>query len=192
MLLCANNTAMVSWQQSPGAVSYNVTAVGGNGDVKQCTSNTTTCLIPNMSCAQTYSITVSPFSNQYKGQDSQPFSYVSGKTTKSKKKKRRKFILKMSTIIVCILFLQAPVLPQTSSRLCSAPVTLVLWPGTLPRRQICTWHRLCPLSWTGVSTTARPAEQAAPLQAWAVETRSPSLWSPWTEAARANPATKQR
>lgn len=84
-LLCENNTAKVSWQPCPGAASYNVTAAGGNGDVKQCATNISSCLIPNMSCGQTYSITVSPFSNQCKGQDSQTYIYYSGKKQISKK-----------------------------------------------------------------------------------------------------------
>ncbi|XP_067454263.1 serine-rich adhesin for platelets [Thunnus thynnus] len=77
-LVCDNNTAAVSWLHSPGAVSYTVTARGQDGDIKQCTSNSTHCQLPNMHCAQTYVITVTPFSNHCKGSDSDPLTYIAG------------------------------------------------------------------------------------------------------------------
>ncbi|XP_027882788.1 uncharacterized protein fndc7b [Xiphophorus couchianus] len=77
-LLCKNNTAEVRWQPSDGAVLYSVTATGRDGDLKLCTTNTSTCLLPNMHCSQTYMIVVSPSSNQCKGQDTQPYTYQAG------------------------------------------------------------------------------------------------------------------
>lgn len=79
-LVCANNTAAVTWQHTSGAVSYKVMAIGRDGDVKQCTTNDTSCHLPNMHCAQTYVITVTPFSDRCKGFDSNPLSYIAGKT----------------------------------------------------------------------------------------------------------------
>ena len=78
LLVCDNNTAAVSWQHSAGAVSYKVRANGRDGDVKECTTNGTRCLLPNMHCAQTYVIMVSPFSKYCKGFDSNPLSYTAG------------------------------------------------------------------------------------------------------------------
>ncbi|KAM7387685.1 hypothetical protein PAMP_023907 [Pampus punctatissimus] len=77
-LVCNNNTAAVSWLHSPGAVSYTVTAHGRDGDVKQCTTNSTYCQLPSMHCDQTYVITVTPFSNRCKGSDSYPHTYIAG------------------------------------------------------------------------------------------------------------------
>uniref|UniRef100_A0A3Q2E2M1 Fibronectin type-III domain-containing protein n=1 Tax=Cyprinodon variegatus TaxID=28743 RepID=A0A3Q2E2M1_CYPVA len=77
-LLCENNTAEVSWEHTPGAVMYSVTATGRNGDRKQCTTNTSSCQLPNMHCAQTYLIVVSPSSNVCKGQDSLTYTYYAG------------------------------------------------------------------------------------------------------------------
>nr|XP_046247875.1 uncharacterized protein LOC124060678 [Scatophagus argus] len=77
-LVCNNNTAAVSWQPSPGAVSYKVMANGRDGDVKQCTTNETSCHLPNMHCSQTYVITVTPSSTRCKGFDSHPLTYVAG------------------------------------------------------------------------------------------------------------------
>ncbi|XP_039984445.1 uncharacterized protein LOC120790698 [Xiphias gladius] len=77
-LVCDNNTAAVSWQHSHGAISYKVTALGGDGDVKQCTTNDTSCHLPDMHCAQTYEITITPFSSQCKGFDSYPHTYIAG------------------------------------------------------------------------------------------------------------------
>ncbi|RVE73628.1 hypothetical protein OJAV_G00033020 [Oryzias javanicus] len=77
-LLCENNTGEVSWQPSPGAVSYHVKAAGRDGDMKECIVNGSSCLLPNMHCAQTYIITVTPSSNQCIGLDSQPYAYFAG------------------------------------------------------------------------------------------------------------------
>ncbi|PWA21255.1 hypothetical protein CCH79_00009504 [Gambusia affinis] len=77
-LLCKNNTAEVRWQPSDGAVLYSVTATGRNGDLKRCTTNTSTCLLPNMQCSQTYLIIVSPSSDRCKGQDTQAYTYYAG------------------------------------------------------------------------------------------------------------------
>ncbi|KAG7513796.1 fibronectin type III domain-containing protein 7 [Solea senegalensis] len=76
-LLCDFNTAAVSWQHSAGAISYTVTALGGDGDVKQCTTNETSCYLPNMHCAETYTVTVSPFST-CKGDDSSAITFIAG------------------------------------------------------------------------------------------------------------------
>jgi len=83
-LLCENNTAEVSWLHSSGAVSYNVTAVGRDGDLKRCSTNSSSCQLPNMHCAQTYIITVAPFSNHCRGHDSQPYTYIAGKDESAK------------------------------------------------------------------------------------------------------------
>ncbi|KAK2835181.1 hypothetical protein Q5P01_015665 [Channa striata] len=77
-LVCDNNTAAVSWQPSAGAVFYEVVALGRNGDVKQCNTTNTSCYMPNLFCAQTYVITVSPYSNNCRGTDSYPYTYLSG------------------------------------------------------------------------------------------------------------------
>ncbi|XP_023284641.1 fibronectin type III domain-containing protein 7-like [Seriola lalandi dorsalis] len=77
-LMCHNNTAAVSWQHSPGAISYKVKALSRDGDIKECTTNDTSCDLPNMHCAQTYVITITPFSSQCKGSDSYPLTYVAG------------------------------------------------------------------------------------------------------------------
>lgn len=87
-LVCDNNTAAVSWLRSPGAVSYEVTAQGRDGDAKRCTTNDTACLLPNMHCAQTYMITVTPFSIRCKGFASFPQTYIAGEVGKKEGEKR--------------------------------------------------------------------------------------------------------
>lgn len=77
-LICENNTALVSWDPSPGSVHYKVMANGRDGDVKKCTTNDTNCQLPNMHCGETYVIMVTPYSDGCKGVDSYPFIYVAG------------------------------------------------------------------------------------------------------------------
>lgn len=78
-LLCDKNTAAVSWEDSSGAVFYKVMANSSTGDVKQCTTNDTSCDLPNMHCGQMYNITVTPLSKKCRGFDSYPLIYNAGK-----------------------------------------------------------------------------------------------------------------
>lgn len=73
----------MSWQHSPGAVYYKVTASGRDGDQKECVTNSTNCHLASMHCAQTYVITVTPHSAVCKGFDSTPLSYIAGKVDTS-------------------------------------------------------------------------------------------------------------
>ncbi|KAF7660957.1 hypothetical protein LDENG_00272160 [Lucifuga dentata] len=77
-LLCEDNTAEVNWLPSFGAVLYNVTADNRDGDIKRCSSSTTSCHIPHMLCGQNYIITVTPSSTTCVGIKSEPIVYVTG------------------------------------------------------------------------------------------------------------------
>ncbi|XP_034439595.1 uncharacterized protein LOC117760582 [Hippoglossus hippoglossus] len=77
-LVCDNNTAAVSWQHSPGAISYQVTAQGRDGDAKECTTNGTSCDLSHLHCAQTYLITVTPSSSRCKGFHTTPVNFIAG------------------------------------------------------------------------------------------------------------------
>ncbi|XP_016331309.1 uncharacterized protein LOC107680061 [Sinocyclocheilus anshuiensis] len=77
-LQCLNNTAIVSWEGSPGAVGYNVTAVGHDGDIKHSTVTGTSCQLPNMHCGQTYDIVITPFSQTCTGFPTAPYTFNAG------------------------------------------------------------------------------------------------------------------
>uniref|UniRef100_A0AAV2KVH4 Fibronectin type-III domain-containing protein n=1 Tax=Knipowitschia caucasica TaxID=637954 RepID=A0AAV2KVH4_KNICA len=78
-LLCDNNTGSVSWSPSPGAVSYTVKALGRSGQAPlTCSSDNTSCDIPNMQCGETYRFTVTPFSLECQGYDSREMEYLAG------------------------------------------------------------------------------------------------------------------
>ncbi|XP_077060714.1 uncharacterized protein fndc7b [Siphateles boraxobius] len=77
-LQCSNNTAFVSWEGSPGAVAYNVTAVGRDGDVRHSIVNGTSCQLPNMHCSQTYDIVIIPFSETCAGFPTTPYTFSAG------------------------------------------------------------------------------------------------------------------
>lgn len=77
-LQCLINTAVVSWEGSPGAVGYNVTAVGHDGDIKHSTVTGTSCQLPNMHCGQTYDIVITPFSQTCTGFPSAPYTFNAG------------------------------------------------------------------------------------------------------------------
>ncbi|XP_055044899.2 uncharacterized protein fndc7b [Misgurnus anguillicaudatus] len=75
-LQCANNTASLSWIGSPGAIGYNVTALGHDGDIKHSYVTNTSCQLPNMHCAQTYDIVVTPFSPTCAGFPSAVYTFT--------------------------------------------------------------------------------------------------------------------
>ncbi|XP_041914101.1 uncharacterized protein LOC121678548 [Alosa sapidissima] len=77
-LVCAYTSAQVSWVGTPGAVGYNVTAQGRDGDARHCHSSDTSCHLRNMHCAQTYDITVTPFSETCAGFHSTTLTFVTG------------------------------------------------------------------------------------------------------------------
>ncbi|XP_076840783.1 uncharacterized protein fndc7b [Brachyhypopomus gauderio] len=77
-LQCTNNTASVTWLGSSGATGYIVSAVSPTGDTKSCRTPTTSCQIPGMSCAQTYNIVVTPFSNTCNGSQSNAATFTAG------------------------------------------------------------------------------------------------------------------
>ncbi len=77
-LQCLNNTAVVSWEGSPSAVGYNVTAVGRDGDIKYSTVTGTSCQLPNMHCGQTYEIVITPFSHTCTGFPTAPYTFNAG------------------------------------------------------------------------------------------------------------------
>lgn len=77
--MCANNTAVVTWAATEGALAYNVTALGRDGDSKHCRTTNTTCDLPMMHCGQTYLITVTPFSETCSGFHSTAIAYTAGR-----------------------------------------------------------------------------------------------------------------
>lgn len=81
-LQCASNTASVAWTLSPGAIGYNVTALGRDGDVRYCRTSNTYCQIPNMHCSQTYNFVVTPFSDMCSGWPSSAFTFTAGMYTR--------------------------------------------------------------------------------------------------------------
>lgn len=78
-LQCLNNTAFVSWNGSPGAVGYNVTALGHDGDFKYSIVNGTSCQLPNMHCSQIYDIVITPFSKTCSGFPSATYTFSAGR-----------------------------------------------------------------------------------------------------------------
>ncbi|XP_062308247.1 uncharacterized protein LOC134012721 [Osmerus eperlanus] len=77
-LVCANNTAVVTWLTSPGAVRYDVLAVGRDGDSKTCATNGTSCTLSGLPCDKTYNVTVTPFSPACEGFQSTAFNFTTG------------------------------------------------------------------------------------------------------------------
>ena len=82
-LVCPNS-AHVTWVESSGATSYNVTAVGQDGHIEDCSTNGTSCQIRNMQCGQNYTITVTPYAGSCAGNPSIPHHFIAGKERKKR------------------------------------------------------------------------------------------------------------
>ncbi|XP_029473495.1 fibronectin type III domain-containing protein 7-like [Rhinatrema bivittatum] len=61
---CGTNTATLSWDGAPGAVSYTSTVTGPDGELRSCNATGTTCDVTDLQCGQTYAATVTAFDDQ--------------------------------------------------------------------------------------------------------------------------------
>ncbi|CAJ0944258.1 unnamed protein product [Ranitomeya imitator] len=76
-LICYNNSATLSWGQTSGAIRY-VANVTGPKDLYSCETEDTACVINELKCGQTYSVTVTAISKQCSGLPSAPVTLTSG------------------------------------------------------------------------------------------------------------------
>lgn len=77
-LLCLNHSAPVTWVGSPSAIGYNVTATAQDGHTHHCHTNSTSCQVQGIHCGETYSITVTPYSQTCTGNPSAAYSFQAG------------------------------------------------------------------------------------------------------------------
>lgn len=137
-LQCANNTASVTWTQSPGAIGYNVTALGRDSDVKYCRTSNTYCQIPNMHCSQTYNFVVIPFSDICNGLQSNAFTFTAGMYT-CKWASQHQYSVRLITVRLVLypsnlipFWYQVHAHPVESRCHCSVKIMLALSAGLLP------------------------------------------------------------
>ncbi|XP_039458353.1 fibronectin type III domain-containing protein 7-like [Oreochromis aureus] len=78
-LLCLNHSALVTWVGSPIAIGYNVTATAQDGHTHHCYTNSTSCQVLDIHCGETYSITVTPYSQTCTGNPSAAYSFQAGR-----------------------------------------------------------------------------------------------------------------
>ncbi|KAF7661786.1 hypothetical protein LDENG_00254330 [Lucifuga dentata] len=75
-LVCWSHSVLVTWEGSPTALTYNVTATGQDGHTHHCHTNTTSCQIPNIHCGEIYNIIVTPHSQSCAGPPSAVYSFT--------------------------------------------------------------------------------------------------------------------
>ncbi|XP_040264694.1 mucin-3A-like [Bufo bufo] len=66
-LNCYNNSAILSWSQTSGAISYIANVSGPGEDIYSCQTEDTECTIKDLRCGQTYRVTVTAISKQCSG-----------------------------------------------------------------------------------------------------------------------------
>ncbi|XP_069824070.1 fibronectin type III domain-containing protein 7-like [Dendropsophus ebraccatus] len=72
-IICSNNSASLSWGQTPGAISY-VANVSSTGDQMSCNTTGTNCIINQLKCGQVYNVTVTAINQQCRGPAAIPAS----------------------------------------------------------------------------------------------------------------------
>nr|XP_046264816.1 mucin-4-like [Scatophagus argus] len=77
-LTCHNRSALISWVRSHSAIGYNVTLTGQDGHTHHCQTNSTSCHLPDIHCGETYSVTVTPYSETCAGHPSTVSSFRAG------------------------------------------------------------------------------------------------------------------
>ncbi|XP_071983673.1 uncharacterized protein [Engystomops pustulosus] len=75
-LSCYNNSAILSWNHSSGAIHYIANVTGPGEDIYSCQTEDTECIIGALKCGQTYSVTVTAINNQCSGLPSAPISLL--------------------------------------------------------------------------------------------------------------------
>ena len=79
---CDTNSATLSWDASPNAVSYTATAVSTEGHEVSCDGVATTgCVLESLHCGQEYQFTVSASDGTCQTPQSQPVSQFTGEKT---------------------------------------------------------------------------------------------------------------
>lgn len=78
-LECEGNVASVTWSPVPSAELYIVTATGSDGHTSTCNSNSTSCSLTSLQCAQNYSVTVTTIINDCPSDPSPSVELKSGK-----------------------------------------------------------------------------------------------------------------
>ncbi|XP_043942820.1 uncharacterized protein LOC122814297 [Protopterus annectens] len=69
---CVDNFLTVSWQTAEGALSYEATATGSNGNVYVCSSFAGICIIEGLLCGDSLSVSVIAFDDQCSSSESNP------------------------------------------------------------------------------------------------------------------------
>ncbi|XP_029474400.1 uncharacterized protein LOC115100214 [Rhinatrema bivittatum] len=72
LMMCAHNEVLVSWDPSPGAISYEAAAIGKDGQPLTCKTGSTNCLVSGLQCGEFYSLTVIAVHEECKSFESLP------------------------------------------------------------------------------------------------------------------------
>jgi hypothetical protein len=75
---CGSNTASLSWDASPNAISYSGSAVGTDGHSVSCGAATPGCQMAGLHCGQEYVFTVSASDGSCESPESNTFTQETG------------------------------------------------------------------------------------------------------------------
>lgn len=78
---CANNSATLTWNSSPNAVSYSGKAVSSEGHAVICNAGISLgCQVNGLQCGKQYTFTVSSSDGECQSPDSEPAIHTTGET----------------------------------------------------------------------------------------------------------------
>ncbi|KAM8930644.1 uncharacterized protein RCH25_006549 [Pelodytes ibericus] len=67
---CMDNSAVLSWSQTPGALNYTALVTGPDTEEHTCSTTSTSCDIMSLSCGHTYNVSITSFNAQCHGETS--------------------------------------------------------------------------------------------------------------------------
>lgn len=82
--LCDSSGMKASWSHSVVAKSYSLVAVGGDGDVRTCTSTTNNCTLSHLHCGQLYNVNITASAGDCVSLASQQVTFHTGEAMSPK------------------------------------------------------------------------------------------------------------
>ena len=181
---CDNNTALVSWSASRGALQYSVTARGSHSNVS-CQTSDLSCSLGNLTCGSSYTVQVAAMDGSCSSVPSQAVVLNSGETNNNNNNNKHTHaqlqIFFFCRLICLSSYSQPPAHPRTWVPTSTVLPTTWPFPGTPPGKRTTSWCQWWPEESVSHVT---PQTQRAPSATWPAGKPSPFM-SPLSEATAA-------
>lgn len=144
---CANNTALVSWSASRGAVQYSVTARSSHSNTS-CQTSDLSCRLKNLTCGSSYTVQVAAMDDNCSSIPSQVVAFNSGETYTTNEQLQFHILVlckpnvqSHSWVISSSSYSQAPAHPRMWVLSSTVPQTTWRFPGMQSEKRTTFWFQ---------------------------------------------------